>query len=703
MTTHNNDGEFYLADTIAEKLADQRRRQFVGRSPEKVLFQNALESNELPFVLFYGYGPGGVGKTSLLREFGYIAAQLDIPTYFIDARDIPPSPDSFELALMQSTGTGSPKEARLKLASQRSVLCVDTFETLQTLESWFRDVFLPSMPTNLMIAVMGRKRPSSSWISDGAWSKLAKVVGLRNLSNSEAVRFLEGQEVPASEHRALFEFTHGHPLALSLACETIAQSRNQRFVPDQNPDIINLLLERFLDQVPSPKHRQALEACALVRNTTEALLAAAVEETDAYDLFNWLKSLTFIESGPFGLYPHDLARKAISMELKWRNIDDVAKLHDRARAYYADHLERTSGAAQQAVLSDYIYLHRDNPTIKPFFDWNLSASYVDSARPTDFPQILQIVEANEGKDSARIARMWLESTVATTQVLRNSLEEGIAGFLMTIEASSAPSELISKDPGTQACMSYLQERAPLRAGERALIYRFWMTVKGYQDVSPDQSLLFVTIVHWSLTTPNLGHTFQVCANPDFYSPMFEYANVPRILPADFQVSGVNYGSFGHDWRAMPMKAWLALLSEREVPVAASAPPTITTTEWVVLSRPGFEAAIAKAFKGFLNASRLADNPLLRSRVVLDRLDPAVSEKARIKALREAIYEASRALSASSKDAKLYAALETSYFKPAKSQEAAAEQVDVSIASYRRHLKAGVARVVEHLWQLETGS
>jgi len=65
-------------------------------------------------------------------------------------------------------------------------------------------------------------------------------------------------------------------------------------------------------------------------------------------------------------------------------------------------------------------------------------------------------------------------------------------------------------------------------------------------------------------------------------------------------------------------------------------------------------------------------------------------------------EAAETLKANSKDEKLYQALDACYFRPLKSQEAAAEKVDVSIATFRRHIKSGASRVAEILWQLETG-
>ena len=43
--------------------------------------------------------------------------------------------------------------------------------------------------------------------------------------------------------------------------------------------------------------------------TTEALLASALGVGDAHELFGWRRRLSFVEEGPHGLFPYDLARR----------------------------------------------------------------------------------------------------------------------------------------------------------------------------------------------------------------------------------------------------------------------------------------------------------------------------------------------------------------------------------------------------------
>jgi predicted ATPase len=64
---------------LGERLAKRRRRLFVGRSAELELVRTALDSAEPPFSVLYVYGPGGIGKSSLLDRFAELAGTARCP------------------------------------------------------------------------------------------------------------------------------------------------------------------------------------------------------------------------------------------------------------------------------------------------------------------------------------------------------------------------------------------------------------------------------------------------------------------------------------------------------------------------------------------------------------------------------------------------------------------------------------------------
>jgi len=129
---------------------------------------------------------------------------------------------------------------------------------------------------------------------------------------------------------------------------------------------------------------------------------------DAHDLFNWLQSLSFMEQGTEGLFPHDLAREALLADLRWRNPDWYADLHRRARQHYIRRLGETGGLTQQRLLTDLIFLHRDNPVVKPLYEWKLGGHFLtEPMRPTDITAIREMVTRHEGEESGRLAKFWL--------------------------------------------------------------------------------------------------------------------------------------------------------------------------------------------------------------------------------------------------------------------------------------------------------
>ncbi|GAB4543057.1 MAG: hypothetical protein Kow0063_35800 [Anaerolineae bacterium] len=88
-----------LSSRASERLTATRRRFFVGRRAELELFRQALSAKDSSFAVLYLFGPGGVGKTTLLREYAGLAAEQGYSVYRLDGRDIEPSPQGFLLAL----------------------------------------------------------------------------------------------------------------------------------------------------------------------------------------------------------------------------------------------------------------------------------------------------------------------------------------------------------------------------------------------------------------------------------------------------------------------------------------------------------------------------------------------------------------------------------------------------------------------------
>jgi hypothetical protein len=664
-----------------------------------------LRAKDLPFSVWQLFGPGGVGKTTLLIELVRLCQEVQTPSLYLDARYLDSSCESFLNALRLAMGlseTDSPLE-RLAAQSERSVLFIDTYERLAGLDGWLRTAFLPQLSAQTLIVLAGRYPPSAAWRTDPGWQVLLRPLSLRNFAPSESRSYLGQRGIPPQQHQSILDFTHGHPLALSLTADVFSQGQEMEFPLEAQPNVVKILLEKFLEEVPTSAHRMALESSAIVRLTTESLLSVMLDRSDVHELFDWLRGLSCVEAGLYGIFPHDLAREVLLADLRWRNRDWYAELHHRARNYYMNRLGQTQGQEQHRVLFDYIFLHRDNPSVKPRFTWQEQSSIVtDSLGEGDRPALLAMVRKHEGEASARWAEFWLERQPQGAIIFRHR-DGQLAGFVFMVALHQATEEEREGDPATRAAWYYLQTHAPLRAGEGATIFRFWMAEDTYQAVSSLQSLIFITLVQYYRSTPGLAFTFLPCTEPEFWADMFAYADLARIPAADFVIGQHCYGVYGHDWRILSPVAWQELLAQREIDASAQASPTLSRSEpLIVLSQPEFIGAVQEALRHFGRPDALRNNPLLQSRLVGERVTTQGSRSERIAALRGLVQETVESLQSWPKDAKFYRVLYRTYLQPAPSQEQAAEMLDLPFGTFRRHLKSGCARVAELLWQREIG-
>ncbi|MGA7670687.1 MAG: AAA family ATPase [Nitrolancea sp.] len=688
-----------MSSRVGDRLSSARKRRFVGRDEELALFQSALSAPALPFCVLFIHGPGGVGKTTLLAQFAACCGTLEIPSVTLDARAVEPQPEAFLGALQRAMGSDEPPLRGLGQIAHRYVITIDTYELLTPLDTWLREEFLPQLSDQVLVVLASRQPPAHAWRMDPGWQDLVRPLPLRNLRPDEGRAYLSLRAIPNDQHATVLGFTHGHPLALSLVAEVFAQRDGFVFRAEETPDVVKVLLEQLVQKVPGPAHRAALETAALVRLTTESLLSEVLGIDDAHELFEWLRGLSFIEAGPLGLFPHDLVRDALGVDVRWRNPEWYAELHRRARHYYASRLSQTRGVEQQRVLFDYVYLHRDNPLMRPYLEWQETGTTMpDSLRVGDREALRALVMANEGPGAAGWFDFWAERQPEGVVVYRDS-EAQPSGLFVSLALDQLDPADRDRDPATARAWAFLERSAALRPGERATYFRFWMARDGYQSVSAIQSLIFGRAAQHYLTTPALAFSFFSVAQPDFWAPMFTHVDLPLQPEIAFRTDDRDFGVFVHDWRVTPPMTWLDVLAEREMQMEVQAPPA-PAVPLVVLSRPDFEQAVRDALRSLTQLTALEVNPLLRSRLIVDQVGNSATISERVTALRQTLRSAVASLGTTPRQAKLQRALHHTYVQPAPTQDQAAELLDLPFSTYRRHLTSGVTAVTEHLWQRE---
>ncbi len=685
---------------LGARLETARAQRFVGRVAQLELFRSAISDAEPPFSVLFFHGPGGVGKTSLLDAFARVGGLQGVAVIRLDGRSIEPSPAGFLRALRGALGLPEHLDPLERLnRHEPAVLLLDTYEQLAPLDAWLRERLLPELPAHVLTVIAGRNPPAPAWRTDPGWNALIRVVPLRNLDPAESEAYLRVRGVPEQQHAGVLASTHGHPLALSLVADLLAQGDGEKTAPRiENPDIIRVLLDRFVQGVPDASHRRALHICAHARVTIEGLLAEVLETDQAGGLFEWLRELSFIERGPDGLFPHDLARDVLENDLRWRNPERYREDHRRIRNVIVGALQAVQGIAQQRAFFDLLFLHRHNPLMQPFVEWaTLGAAWAEPAAPEDHPVVIEMIRRHEGAESAAISRFWLDRQPEAFTVFRTAGDH-VIGCIATLTLPEITPEFCDVDPAMSAARAFIERFGPLRPGEIVLHHRFALGRDSYQVASPVWNMVIMSsTVHW-LTTPRLAWSFIPTADPEYWRPTLSYVNIRRSSEADFTIGGHMYGVFAHDWRSEPPLAWLDLMAERELDTGMTVrdvevPPPAPL---LVLAEPLFREAVRQALRDVTRPDRLAANPLLRSALV--RAGAGDSDD--VTALQALLREAAATLRTNPKDLRFYRAAERGYFAPAATQELAAESLDLPFSTYRSHLATATQRIAEWLWQRE---
>jgi hypothetical protein len=257
------------------------------------------------------------------------------------------------------------------LTGGRSVLLIDAFELYRPLERGCASSSCPACRSARSSCSAAVCEPAPEWRNDPAWDDILEIVDVAELSDEDAAALLDGRGVPESRRRAVLDFAGGNPLVLSLAAEDLGRSADEADAgADWTPShkVIESLVTRLVGDAPSPEHRYALDVCAQAHMTTETMLRAVLANSaaDTGAIFAWLRDLPFVESGPRGLYPHDVVRDVLDADLRWRDPAGHRSVRDRILAHLDDQLQAVrvstdpdADSVTRHLCSNVLYLQRD--------------------------------------------------------------------------------------------------------------------------------------------------------------------------------------------------------------------------------------------------------------------------------------------------------------------------------------------------------
>ncbi|MDG4820274.1 AAA family ATPase [Asanoa sp. WMMD1127] len=662
-----------MGTSLGELLDTARRARFVGRRQEVASFDDALAGRTPRRVLFV-HGQGGIGKTTLLAEFRARARKAGRRVVDVDGREVDPSPEGMTTAIHDN--------------DDAAVLLIDGYEQLRPVDGWLRDEFLPRLSADSVVVLAGRDAPPAPWRADAGWRQLVAVHRLGHLDDVDSGQLLAQAGVDAGVRDHLVRLGQGHPLTLALLADLAAADQ----VPDalaDAPDLISALLESFLHDVPGDAHLTGLATCAIAWLTTEDLLARMVG-ADAPRVWGWLAARPFVARGPRGLFVHDLARDVLDAEFERRMPE---RYHDHRRAIHAHTvtgLRATSGPDRQRHAQQLLFLQRNSPYAAAFSALRaVGSAAVVPARADDHDEVCRIVERFEGPDSADLTRAWLREQPDRLYVVRTP--GGVAGFALHLFCPSG-SPLEQQDPAVRAVLDHVARHGPTRPGELVNIIR---VIAGAGEYQRDPYAVLAGpvsgVIEW-LTRP-LAWSFGITVDPEFWAPRFAHVAFAPLAEAD--VGGRRHVAFGIDWRRLPVDVWLDLTRERGH-TGETGPPPAALLRPPPLGRDAFAAAVKAALPVLHRPDRLGASPLMGSALATTATGPTAAR------LRATIEAAVACLAGEAKGEQLRAVLDRTYLRPAPTQEAAAQVLDLPLSTYRRYLARALERLTDLLWSVEIG-
>lgn len=557
-----------MASRVLDLLAQQASETFVGRTNELAILLSALEDRSL--VVFV-HGIAGIGKSTLLAAFVEQARSRGATVLRLDCRAVEPSERGFLQELGAAIGGAftTPEQAaeRLGALGSRVVLSLDTYEVFRLLDTWLRQAFIPVLPDNVRVILVGRDRPVSAWFISHGWQGLLRTVALEPLSEPEAIELLMRSGVGSEQARRINGFAHGHPLALKLAATTVKEWHNPDLgmTPPGFQRVVEELTRNYLTDVRDPLTRQVLDAASVIRRATLSLLQAMLPETAPQDAFERLRALPFVENEQDGLHLHDLVRESIAASLQ---AVDPSRYQNYRRSAWRQ-LSAELGKAGRPHLwrytADLLYLI-ENPVVREaFFPTGAQQYTVEPASAEDGPAVQDICRRHEGVRAAGLLEMWWRRAPQSFRAVRDQ-SGTVAGFYCMFDPAAINSAHLRNDPIVQQWWNHLRDN-PVTKKERVLFLRRWLSTEQGEGPSPAQAASWLDIKRsYMELRPHLRRVYLTVTDMPTYAPVAQKLGFQPIAAAETKIDDSVYHTAMLDFGPSSVDGWLADLVAAELGV-----------------------------------------------------------------------------------------------------------------------------------------
>lgn len=557
---------------MKDLLAQRALENFVGRTNEMATLLQCLE-DDCPIVVHI-HGIGGVGKSALVRAFSAHAQEQGASVVILDSPLIEPTERGFLQELGNALGGIAPTMEdvvnRMESQGSRMFLVIETYELFRLMDTWLRQVFVPSLPENVRVILVGREPPTPGWVTSPEWQGLFSSITLGPLPKKEALELLLRAGISEENTQRINRFARGHPLTLKLAASAALERPSLDLQDLAEHKIIQELSRLFLVDVADAETREALEAASVARRITQSLLGAMLPEIATQETYEKLNALAFVDSMRDGLRVHDAVHEAIAASL--RAADPSRYLEYRRAAWQQLRKEVRKAGTRELwrYTADMLYLI-ENPVVREAFFPSGSQHYaVEPARSDDQTAIYEITEKHESPDAARFIKLWWKKHPQTFHVARG--EDGlVAGYYSCFDPSTVDPVDFQEDPILKLWWRHDSEN-PVPENQTALFLRRWLSREHGEAPSPVQAACWLDIKRTYMELrPQLRRVYLTVIDLPTYAPVAVKLGFNPISEAALDLDGKTHHTAMLDFGPASVDGWLSGLVADELGIEEKIP------------------------------------------------------------------------------------------------------------------------------------
>ena len=557
---------------MKDLLAQRALESFVGRTEEMASLLHCLEG-QCPLVVHI-HGIGGVGKSALVQAFSARAQKKRATVVILDSPLIEPTERGFLHELGNAIGTDSPTMEevvnRLESIGSRVFLVIETYEVFRLMDTWLRQVFVPSLPQNVRVILVGREPPTPGWLIAPEWQGLFSSIALGPLNNQDALELLLHAGVSEKNSQRINRFAKGHPLTLKLAASAALESPSLDLSDLAEHKIIQELSRVFLVNIADSETREALEAASVARRITQSLLGAMLPHAPTQELYDKLNALAFVDTMRDGLRVHDAVHEAIAATLRASDPSRYLEYRRSAWKQLRSEVRKAGTSELWRYTADMLFLI-ENPVVREaFFPTGSQQFAVEPARSEDNTAIQDITEKHEIPDIARSLRLWWDSQPQTFHVVRG--EDGsVVGYYCCFDPDTVDPVDFQKDPILKIWWQHLREN-PVPENQKVLFLRRWLSREHGEAPSPVQAACWLDIKRTYMELrPKVRRVYLTVVDLPTYAPVAVKLGFNPISEAALELDGITYHTAMLDFGPSSVDGWLSGLVADELGIEEKMP------------------------------------------------------------------------------------------------------------------------------------